>query len=526
MRLKRNAIAVACIAGAALVAISVSVASTTSRTAASDISELRWATTPISGLDQTKKYAYPDLTIQRLGIEHLLQFSTAGKLEPSLATAVKRPSLTTYVYTLRSRVKFWDGQALTANDVAFSLNRNKGPSSTIAVFYRNVQSIAVTGPLEVTVKLKKPDSSWPFATATAAPIVEKDFAEAHPNDIGSPAALNMGTGPFKFTSFALNQNVVLTRNDSWWGGHVAVQKLTISLLPTASAIALALRSGTIDGYLTRGEDLRPFARIPNTKLRVTGGSTPMYISMNTRTGPWADVHVRRAVAHLVDRPAMIKAVEGGYGQPLDTLLPQSLLSFIAAPAQVKTFYNSYRKYPFSLATAKKEMALSKYPSGFSAVWPIYAVTDAVAVAQVMAQNMKKLGITIKIKELPFAQWLAIYYGPKNKYGITNLTFGSATYTSYHFDLMVNSANAKPQGSNSADFHDKQVDKLLRTNAQAQSPKVQLAALTGIAKIVAEKVPYVVLFAQDDGLVLSNKYAMQGFADSWQFRPWGLNIEAA
>lgn len=478
-------------------------------------------------LDTVKDFAYPDTSVvQRLGIEGLMQMGSNGKLEPELASSVSNPDPITYVYTIRSGVKFWDGQTMTADDVVASLNRDRASASQLAQFYTSVASVTKTGTDQVTVKLKTPDTAWPFESALATPVVEAKFAAAHSSDIGAAGVMNMGTGPYEFVSFAPNSKVVLKANPNWWGGKLTVQNLTIDFLSTSSATALALRSGQIDGYITRGEDLSPYKNIPGITLTTAPGSTPMYMAMNVATGPWSDVHVRKAVADLVDRTAIIKAASGGYGTPLNTLLPATLLASLADSSQQKEFNSSYQKYDYSLAAAKQEMAQSKYPNGFSATWPVYPSSDDQALAQIMANNLKQIGINITIKQEPWDQFLAGYYGPRDKIGVISLTYGGATSPTYYYDLFLNSANAHEQGSNTSNFNDEQADALLKQAAKATSSAAELTALEGLAKIEGEQVPYIPLYTQDDGLALSSKYKMTGFSDYWQERPWAVDITNA
>jgi peptide/nickel transport system substrate-binding protein len=152
---------------------------------------------------------------------------------------------------------------------------------------------------------------------------------------------------------------------------------------------------------------------------------------------------------------------------------------------------------------------------------VYPLPDAEAVAQIMKAEMAKIGIKINIKE--DANWLTMYYGPRNKIGITNLTYGNGTDPTYHYSLMLDSSDAKLNGSNSADYHNPKVDAALRRATQAQTPLAEYKALKAVADLSQPDVPYLVLYAQQDGLIVSKKYKMRNFTDFWQARNWALDI---
>jgi peptide/nickel transport system substrate-binding protein len=486
---------------------------------------IAFGNTGVGQLDRGKNISYPTTAIQALGLENLVQFDQHGKLVPWLAEKVDQPNPRTYVYTLRKGVRFWDGQPLTTADVVASLNRYRAAGSVLAPQYTSVASVAATGSDQVTVTLKHPDGTWPFKSAFATPIVEKRFAHAHRGDIGSPQVLNMGTGPFEFKSYVPNQNVVLAANPHWWNGHVRVERLTIELLPSPTSIALALRSGSVDGTFTLARGTTgTYANIPGTTLKLASGITLFFISMNTSSGPWSDIHVRRAIAHLVDRPAICDAAYQAGCNALDTPVPPSLLGSIASPSEVRSFYDSYRKYPFSIAAAQQEMRQSAYPHGFSTTWLVYDDSAIERVAQIMAQNMSKLGIRVKIV-VNTAQFLSNYFGPRKDIGILATGYSNPSDPTYFYNLFLNSANAVVNGSDSADFKNADADRALQAATESQDPHGMLAPLQRLAQINAEQVPYIVVGTQPDGLVLSNRYAMPTYSDYWQVRPWALDIVA-
>jgi peptide/nickel transport system substrate-binding protein len=103
--------------------------------------------------------------VDSLTLDTLETQSPQGKLLPPLALSSSHPDAVTYVYHLRQDVKFWDGQALTAADVAYSYNWERAPGSLWGAFFEGVKSISAAGPYTVKVVMDSPNVSWPAVPA-------------------------------------------------------------------------------------------------------------------------------------------------------------------------------------------------------------------------------------------------------------------------------------------------------------------------------------------------------------------------
>src|SRR3954469_14536273 len=113
---------------------------------------------------------------------------------------------------------FWDGTPLTADDVAFSLDRVRDPAtkSGWASFYAAVDSISATGPLEVTAKLKQPDPMFRRVGGFGgARIHSRRSAEAAGPQFGLTAASVQGTGPYRFTGFRSAESITVEAFDKY-----------------------------------------------------------------------------------------------------------------------------------------------------------------------------------------------------------------------------------------------------------------------------------------------------------------------
>src|SRR5262249_20168215 len=153
-----------------------------------------------------------------LALETVLRIDSSGKVVPWLAQKVSHPNPYVWIYTLRKGVKFWDGNELTAEDVAASINYFRYPGSVAAYQYPvPLRGVKATGRYTGQVTLKQKDAAWPFVlTGGTAGIFEKKFFDEHKDSYGKPGTLIMGTGPYKIDNFDPTRGIDFSANDSYW----------------------------------------------------------------------------------------------------------------------------------------------------------------------------------------------------------------------------------------------------------------------------------------------------------------------
>jgi peptide/nickel transport system substrate-binding protein len=187
-----------------------------------------------------------------------LEAATLKGYTPVLAEKTTTPDPTTIVYDLRAGVKFSDGSAFGPRDVIWSFKHAQRPKASNASLIKSVESVTETGPMQVTVKLSAADPSARFNIAdTSVPIMQEKFGAAHPDDLGTPDAIPIGTGPYVATSFTPSK-ITMTRNTHYWGDKPAPDKLNFVVIGDDTKAQLAVRSGEVQG--TRIADLRSFDR--------------------------------------------------------------------------------------------------------------------------------------------------------------------------------------------------------------------------------------------------------------------------
>jgi peptide/nickel transport system substrate-binding protein len=205
-------------------------------------------------------------------------------------------------------------------------------------------------------------------------------------------AAPIGTGPFMWGDWKKGQSLTLVKNPNYWqAGKPYLDSVTWNVVPEANTRKLQLQGGQIDIDTT--PDWSSFAELgatPGLRAEAFPSTQHDFVEINEHRAPFNDVHIRRAIAFAVDRQALVDTVLVGNGQPANSLLSPGT-----------PFYDKAAPGPqFDLAKAKEEMALSSKPNGFSTTLLIRSGdANRASVAQIMQDELKKIGITVEIKQL-------------------------------------------------------------------------------------------------------------------------------
>jgi peptide/nickel transport system substrate-binding protein len=458
--------------------------------------------------------------------ERLLKFNNDGQPTPQLAISWTTPNPTTYLFKLRRGVKFWDGTAMTADDVAYSLNYERSPKNNSSIALKTVANVTAVNPSTVQITLTQPDAALPSQLAASGAIFEEKFQKTAGANFGKPGTLTMATGPFKVVSFNGSSDLELAANPLWWGGPVDIKKVSVQLITDDTAAALAIRSGSIDVGAGYGDPREMASALGSagTVTKVVWGTSLKYISLNTTWGALKDVHVRRAIAYATDRAQYIAA--SGGGDPLYTIVLPIQLQQIASPSQISSLMQSIPTYPYNLAKAKAEMAQSKYPTGFSASidCPPFGISEC----ETMAGQLAKIGIKLKANSVSTLKYVnEVYHSASYPfvYGYISCTgpdpSGCLGYLLGKASLNgINSAQWDPPGS----------DSLIQSGVATSDNAQRFAIYSKLLSMLGTDVPYVTYELPVFSIMLSNKYVWPGSnlikSDPIFYTPWILNIKAA
>ena len=489
------------------------------------------ASTTIPLLREGTTYTFSNLTEQYAdGLpeanwsEHLVRLGPDEQVEPWLAQSFSQQSPTVYVYHLRHGVDFWDGNEMTSADVVNSFNYDRTPSSYQATYFTNVASIAAPDKYTVVITLKRPDAGWPPVLATVGGIFEKKYQQEHGSSFGKPGVGVMDTGPMEIQSFDPTTGVELTANPHYWGGPVPVKHISVKFFQDDTPLALAMRAGEID--IAYPQSTTNFQSTCGCKVTSAPGDTSADVVMNVNMAPFNNVHVRRAVAYAIDRPAEVAAsADPSIAVTSNSILTPGELGTLAPKAQVDALLNSLPNYPYNLAKAKAELAQSPYPHGFTTTAYTLDFGTYIPETEVVAAQLAKIGINVQLKTMSLAAWVAKYDGPKTAafWVITNAAGGFPDPARDAQNMVDGSYATASGGNNLAGYNSPQVNSLL-AKADSIQDKAQRFALYGqVLKIVANDVPYVMLYIHTDDLALSSKFTWPNYYYGSYSSPWLFDI---
>jgi peptide/nickel transport system substrate-binding protein len=338
--------------------------------------------------------------------EGLTRFASDGSVIPGLAKSweISEDGLT-YTFMLEDGVLFHDGTTMDASDVKFSLDRILEDDSANAqkALYTSIAEVNVVDPMTVEMILSEPNGDMLFNLAWGDAVI------VAPESIDNIKQLPIGTGAFKFTSWTQGDNIVIERNSAYWGPPAKLDKATFKFISDPTAAFASLMAEDVDYFngFPAPENLPQFEADPRFQVLVGSTEGETILAMNNKQPPFDNVKVREAVAHAIDRQAIIDGAMFGYGTPIGThFAPHN-------PAYVDlTDLSAYDR-----EKSKALLAEAGFPEGFETTLDLPPPSYARRGGEIIASQLAEVGITAKINNVEWAQWLETVFNGKN-FGLT------------------------------------------------------------------------------------------------------------
>lgn len=338
--------------------------------------------------------------------EGLTRYQADGSIAPALAASwdISEDGLI-YTFKLRDGVKFHDGTDMNADDVKFSLDRARAEDSTNAqkALFAGIASVDVVDATTVAITLSQPNGGFITNMAWGDAVIVA--TESVANNATNP----VGTGPFKFSNWVQGDRIEIVKNADYWGTPVALEKATFKFISDPTAAFAAMMAGDIDAFpgYPAPETLPQFDADP--RFTVIGGNTEgeTILSTNNKMPPFDDVKVRKALAHAINRQEIIDGAMFGYGTPIGThFAPHH-------PDYVDLTGNSN----YDPELSKKLLAEAGFPDGFTTTLKLPPPSYARRGGEIIAAQLRAVGIETEISNLEWAQWLEQVFRGKD-YGLT------------------------------------------------------------------------------------------------------------
>jgi peptide/nickel transport system substrate-binding protein len=492
------------------------------------IAVLNWGlASSIPSLDLAKDFRDVALPAMLLALEPLLVVDQDLNLVPWLATMTTADQKE-LVFDLRSDATFSDGSPLTPEDVIWSWERHfdEELASQLSYFLFNFDSIKKTGANQVTITLKSPDPTFPYL-AMFVHIHQKAFGEAAGLDLGAPGTGVMGTGPYTISDHSPDAGLTATARTGYWGTMPKAQSVKLQVITAPDTLRLALSDNGVAG--TFGISLTSAKQLSTTENVLVGtceNSTSTFLSFPVRVSPFDDLNVRKAFAHCFDREGLVQALLNGGGIPATSVSTPNQWKPLVGPEGAVSFLSSLPAYGFDLAAAKASLDASAHAGGFTTSMKVPSDDpEFVKISQVLAENLKQIGVTLNIEQVSVDTYNTEVYSDKvEALWLVRLNPVVPDPTDYLGIILPTSA-AEPGGYNFAYFSNKEVDELL-TDQASQLGDARTESLKRVAQIAQEQLPYVPIYWPNYGMAINNGIRFNDFNMYTTSMPWAQNVGVA
>lgn len=342
-----------------------------------------------TGLDPHTQTAFSSLRLLELIYEPLVRLDSALDVVPAVAESwTFSPDGKTLTFKLDPDAKFSDGAKVTPADVKASFERllDEATAAAARSNFLSIASIDTPDDATVVFNLSQPDAPILVAMATINAAVVPASAISG----GTVGTTALGSGPFKLDQWDPNSREVLSANPNWAGGELAIEGITISVLPDETAILASLRAGQTDFALLNDPLIATLVpNEPNLQLNAIPGLAYNVLQLNPARPPMDNLQVRQAISCAINRQEVLDTALLGEGKVTG---PLTMPAFASDPSALFCYEQDLEK-------AKSLMAEAGFADGFSAT--VIAATGeppvASAEAQVLQSQLAEIGVKLDIK---------------------------------------------------------------------------------------------------------------------------------
>jgi peptide/nickel transport system substrate-binding protein len=408
-----------------------------------------------------------------------------------LAETWETPDPVTYVFHLRSGVKFHDGRALTSADVKYTFDSilDRTVTSPKRGSLAVIRSIDTPDAATVIFHLQEPYAGFLWEIARPAiGIIPAGSGADFSNRLN-------GTGPFRFASSEQDDNVVIERNDGYFGGAPKISRVQFRVVPEAIVRALELRKGSADVEVNSlTSDMIPVLRKQSTiDVSDSPGTNYQYLAFNFDDAALAKRELRQALAYATNREEIIQYLYRGQAHPADGPLPKSSWAY----------ESGIRRYEYDPQQAERLLDAAGFPrrpgmGGTRVKLTLKTSTEESSrlLAAVLQEQWRKVGIDLEVRPLEFATLFSDI--ARGSFEIFTLRWvGANNDPDTFFDYVFDSRKIPPAGANRGHYRNPEIDALL-DQARIESDRAKRRELfSKVQKIIAEDLPYLSLWFMDN-----------------------------
>jgi peptide/nickel transport system substrate-binding protein len=429
--------------------------------------------------------------IDELLFDGLVAHDEKFNFTPGLAENWEQPDPLTLVFHLRSGVRFEDGRTLTARDVVWTVNsmRDGTVISPKANSYASVSSVEAKDARTVVFRLKYADNFLlrNLATGAIGIVPEGSGREFWRNPIG--------TGPFRFVSQQIDQDVVIERNPLSWAAAPKIERVRFAVVPDSITESLELEKGSGDVAVNSlpMDSLAVLAQRPNLQVDDSVGTQIQYLAFNLRDPQLKDVRVRRAIALAINRNLIIGTLLGGRARMASSLLPANHWAWTGDEVH----------YDYDPERAEQLLDEAGYPRGadgirFHVTMKTSTEEDTRLLAAVLQQQLAKVGIALEQRSYEFATFYSDV--TRGAFQIYSLRWIGGNEQPDIFSYVFATKNFSPKGGNRAHYSNAELDALLDDATTSIDTARRRADYVEAQQILARDLPAFNLWYKDTVVV--------------------------
>lgn len=410
----------------------------------------------------------------------LITHNTNREIVPVIAQSWNFVDQVTIDFVIRTNIQFHNGDFLTLEDVQYSYEQIL-QSPNLAHTVEPIKSTEITADGKFRVNLKRPYAPiLSLLTYPSFKVVNKKFVEENKMNLSQSP---MGTGPYKLKTWNRGQNIILERNELYWGEAPKMKYLDMRTISDSVSRAIALETGDVDlAYDIEGADVERLADHPSIKLVTHEIPRVEYISMNIGKGSnplWKDKRARQAFAYAIDLNGIVNSVLFGVGRVANSLLPSVVSG-----------------YDFDLPERRRDLEKAKallHEMGVTNATMTMWVREGLSqkIGEVIQANLREIGIDVNLETIEYARFLEGIANGDHDTFILNWSTITAD-ADYGLNNLLNSKAWGSKGNRSF-YSNEEIDKLLEQGRILTNVGERTKVYKKIQELVFEDVPYIPLY---------------------------------
>ena len=410
------------------------------------------------------------------------------KLQPDLAENWEALDPSTYIFHLRPNVRFHDGRILTSADVKFTFESllDGSLTSVKSGTFRQIKKIETPDAHTVIFHLKEPYSLFPISLINGAIGIV-------PRGSGQEISKRpIGSGMYRFVRALPDKNVILERNEDYFGNRPNIPRVEFKIVPDMVTRALELQKGSADIALNAvtPDMAETLSTNPNLRILRSHGTNYGYLAFNLKDPILKNLLVRQAIAHAINRQEIIKYLWRNTVRPAESILPPSSWAFEP----------DVTSYPYSPSRANYLLDQAGFPrktNGIRFKLNYKTSTEQIGLrkAEIIQAQLQQVGVKIQIQSYDFATFYSDIIS--GHFQLYSLRWIGGNIHPDIFEFLFSSRNFPPHGANRGRYRNSQMDTLLELARTTLEKGKQRQIYSEIQKILAKDLPYVHLWHFDN-----------------------------